>query len=285
MRRPAGPAPGPAGYATPTSAPAPNANGYPGSGRNPDAGYGHPGYRAPASRPQRPSAPPRPPESRPAEPPRPSGPYGPPGPVGGRATERDAGPGPQSRESQQPRGSEPSRPEPPRRPEPSAESGARTETTAESSAPAVIHADPGAPGGSAELPAAEPNAYGPDDPSYGPPSQAWYAGREREREQEQAVQQAPADVQDARGPFEPLRHPDGSGQELISHRSAGWEFPSAEALATMGLNPREQIREFYRTAEAIGPEHMDQHIEELLERQRQLISEYFKEADGQEGPQ
>ena len=106
-----------------------------------------------------------------------------------------------------------------------------------------------------------------------------------ERAQKQTGQQAPADVQDARGPFEPLRHPDGSGQELISHRSAGWEFPSADALATMGLNAREQIREFYRTAEAIGPEHMDQHIEELLERQRQLISEYFKEAGVREDPQ
>jgi hypothetical protein len=117
-----------------------------------------------------------------------------------------------------------------------------------------------------------------DDYAYGPPSSAWYAG------QALAGQQAPAEFEDARGPFEPLRHP-GSGQEVISHRSAGFEFPSAEALATMGLDAREQIREFYRTAEAIGPEDLDQHIEELLERQRQLISEYFKEADAQENPE
>jgi hypothetical protein len=172
---------------------------------------------------------------------------------------------PRSPGNQQPRESEPPRPELPPRPE----------APAESSAPAFTHRDPGTPVGSGAAPAPDQDAYGPDDPAYGPPSPAWYAGEQQE--QEQAGQDAPAELMEARGPFEPLQHPDGSDQRLISYLSAGYEPSSAK--------PIDQIKDFYLTAEAVDPEHLDGHIEQLLERQRQLIGEYFKQAGVPENPQ
>jgi hypothetical protein len=223
----------------------------------------------PASRPQRAPAPPRRPE-----PSRPSGPHVAPGMPRRRVAERDAGPSPRSPGDQQPRGHEQARPELPQRAGQPAAS-----VPPESGSPALTHADPGTPGGSPEVPVAEPDAYGPDDPAYGPPSAAWYAGEEQRQrqEQEQASQPAPAELQEARGPFEPLQHPDGSDQRLISYLSAGYEPSSAK--------PIDQIKDFYLHAEAVDPEHLDGHIEQLLERQRQLISEYFKEAGVLEDPQ
>jgi hypothetical protein len=148
---------------------------------------------------------------------------------------------PRSPGNQQPRESEPPRPELPPRPE----------APAESSAPAFTHRDPGTPVGSGAAP--------------------------EQQEQEQAGQDAPAELMEARGPFEPLQHPDGSDQRLISYLSAGYEPSSAK--------PIDQIKDFYLTAEAVDPEHLDGHIEQLLERQRQLIGEYFKQAGVPENPQ
>jgi hypothetical protein len=39
----------------------------------------------------------------------------------------------------------------------------------------------------------------------------------------------------------------------------------------------EQIKDLYMTVEAIGDDNVDKHFDELLQRQRELISEYFKE--------
>jgi hypothetical protein len=36
----------------------------------------------------------------------------------------------------------------------------------------------------------------------------------------------------------------------------------------------------YLTAEAVGPARLERHFDELLEKQRNLISEYFKESAG-----
>jgi len=106
--------------------------------------------------------------------------------------------------------------------------------------------------------------YGPDDPAYGPPSPDWYTRDER------AGQQALEEVADARGPFEPLEHPGGSGRELVSYQPVGYETPGGP-----GPKSLDQIRDFYQAAEEIGPGDLDQDFGELLERQRQLISDYF----------
>jgi len=111
-----------------------------------------------------------------------------------------------------------------------------------------------------EDPSPEPaTAYSPDDPAYGPPSPEWYAG-ETQSGQPTAEQVA------ARGVFEP---PPNQGD------------PAHEPPAGQ---PLEQIKAFYLTAEAISPENLDRRFDELLERQRKLISEYFSEAALQESP-
>ena len=139
-----------------------------------------------------------------------------------------------------------------------------------SGGPAYIYSEPGAPDALARDPDVP---YGPDDPAYGPPSPEWYARDEQAREAE-----------DARGPFEPIRHPD-AGQAL-THESVGYPPAGAGDDDPIGGGTKalDQIKDFYLTAEAIGPENLDRHIGELLERQRQLITEYFKEAGLRENP-
>ena len=39
----------------------------------------------------------------------------------------------------------------------------------------------------------------------------------------------------------------------------------------------EKIKDLYLTVEAIGDDNVDKHFDELLQRQRELISDYFKE--------
>ena len=45
-----------------------------------------------------------------------------------------------------------------------------------------------------------------------------------------------------------------------------------------------RIKDLYAAADAVGDEGLDKHFERLLERQRQLISDYLKEL-GAEAPQ
>jgi hypothetical protein len=113
-----------------------------------------------------------------------------------------------------------------------------------------------------ESPQPEPDtAYGPDDPAYGPPRPGWYSS------EDQAEQQPAEEPQHTRGVFEPPQNQGGSGQD-----------PAGDTP------PLEQIRDFYLTAEAISAENLDKDFDQLLERQRQLISAYFNEAALQEDP-
>jgi hypothetical protein len=57
--------------------------------------------------------------------------------------------------------------------------------------------------------------------------------------------------------------------EVLAETSAG---TSAEPPGTAKL---EQIKDLYITAEAIGEDALDQHFQQVSERQRQLIREYF----------
>lgn len=109
-------------------------------------------------------------------------------------------------------------------------------------------------------PAKPASAYGPGDPAYGPPSADWYT-------EDQAEQQAAEELQPVRGVFEP--HP--------NQGDIGQEDPADDRP------PLEKIRNFYLTAEA-NAENLDRQFDELLERQRQLISAYFTEATLQEDP-
>ena len=128
--------------------------------------------------------------------------------------------------------------------------------------PAFIYRDPSSP--ALDDPAAEPaTAYGPDDPAYGPPRPGWDT-------EDQAEQRAAEALQSLRGAFEP---PVNQG-ESAPNADEGDPATSTTAL--------DQIRDFYLTAEAIDPENLDRHFDELLERQRQLISDYFSEAALQE---
>ena len=131
--------------------------------------------------------------------------------------------------------------------------------------------------------------YGPNDPAYGPPSP-----RPDARDAE------PADVGPAaglgdddeaapapRGPFEPLRP---AGRRITAGDLAadppepaapaepeGLDFgpPSDPEAGTVG-----RLRDLYLTAEALSRDRLDRHFDELLDRQRKLISDYLKESPG-----
>jgi hypothetical protein len=97
--------------------------------------------------------------------------------------------------------------------------------------------------------------------------------------------------EETRGPFEPLlssseppgqQPPPGQAQRPPdAPRDA-----SAEAPERTRAHKLEQLKDLYLTAEAIGEQNVDKHFDQLLARQRELISEYFKQpAEAGPGPQ
>jgi hypothetical protein len=62
---------------------------------------------------------------------------------------------------------------------------------------------------------------------------------------------------------------------------------SPDDTAQAQARPLEQLRDLYLTAEAIGEQNVDKHFDQILARQRELISEYFRQsaAAGPGGPQ
>jgi hypothetical protein len=112
-------------------------------------------------------------------------------------------------------------------------------------------------------PAPTPRTRAEDDAAY------WY---------DLAAEDPVPQHEEGRGPFEPLVSSneapgaENSGPSLA--RDDGTEPPERERARTL-----EQLRNLYLTAEAIGEQNVDRHFNELLARQRQLISEYF----GQDG--
>jgi hypothetical protein len=154
-----------------------------------------------------------------------------------------------------------------------------------------VYRDTGEPDEPEDAGAAEPaGVYGPDDPAYGPPDPSWY---HRQREEDEAARRQAEESQHMRGPFEPLSHVDGSGQAApgyyaeAGHQGLDDEPPASTAdedqaiwasAAAPGEAALAQIKDLYMTAEAIGDENLGKHYQRLLERQRQLIGEYFKES-------
>jgi hypothetical protein len=172
--------------------------------------------------------------------------------------------------------------------------------------PAPVARDVGTQGETGEAPSSDQAvAYGPDDPAYGPPGLDWY-----ERAEESRRQEAEEEIRQARGAFEPLPPDheittpappglDSPGQGAVDDQPAGFPAPipggvadpgvqpSGDtgddprdddldvALVGQGAGPLERIKDLYVTAEAIGKRRLDKHFDQLLERQRQLISDYF----------
>jgi hypothetical protein len=153
--------------------------------------------------------------------------------------------------------------------------------------------------------------YGPDDPAYGPPDPSRY---QRQPDAAPGPGRPAALEESARGPFEPLRREDGVQTPVLGAPSfdprgfappsfdpPGFDAPSSgspgtvyrdevataatAATTTIAVNGENgegalgRIKDLYQTADAIGDDNLDNRFERLLERQRQLISDYFKESD------
>jgi len=163
-------------------------------------------------------------------------------------------------------------------------------------------------------PAAAPDidpalAYGPDDPAYGPPGPDWYK-RDEERAPRAEDGEPRADTGEsrvARGPFEPLRSGDKEKAGLADYPPADLDAardePDADSLDTdisdyepidyemselLGLDASDdldadalgQLKDMYQAAATVSQASLDRHFDQLLERQRQLISDYFSESTG-----
>ena len=64
------------------------------------------------------------------------------------------------------------------------------------------------------------------------------------------------------------------------NRARRWPRPGASA------EKLEKIKDLYLTVEAIGDDNVGKHFDELMTRQRELISDYFRETGiGKGGPQ
>jgi hypothetical protein len=86
--------------------------------------------------------------------------------------------------------------------------------------------------------------------------------------QEAASQQA-GEPGHSRGVFEPPPDQDPKLARLL--------HIDYDLMLGDGQDSLERLGDLYETAEAIGPEALDKHFDELLERQRKLISVYFTE--------
>jgi hypothetical protein len=93
-----------------------------------------------------------------------------------------------------------------------------------------------------------------------------------------------------RGPFEPLvehdRQTPGAASALADQPTADaegrpYEFPGLDDDAPAGSADAalDRLKELHRTAAAVAPQSLDAHFDQLLERQRRLISEYITEAE------
>jgi hypothetical protein len=192
--------------------------------------------------------------------------------------------------------------------------GSTADVRAITAAPVAAPAGPAGPDPATARTAQDPDlAYGPDDPGYGPPGPDWYLRDPAEPAAAEAVvapvvaAPAPVVAVPVRSPFEPLPRnrtapapgeawPDEAGEtgpgqaaaehvehvdyEPASYPSAGYEgadgdFGLDESADDDALG---QLRNLYAGADTIGAESADGTLGQLLEKQRKLISEYFKES-------
>jgi hypothetical protein len=139
---------------------------------------------------------------------------------------------------------------------------------------------------------AEPSQiYGPDDPAYGPPAPGWYQRGEEQAPRTENVSVAAESAEQpsaVRGPFEPLRLVGQQAADEPGEQTAGDQPEEPDVPDFLDFGPPTDpeagtlgdLRDMYLTAEAITPARLERHFDELLEKQRKLISEYFKESAG-----
>ena len=196
-----------------------------------------------------------------------------------RQPPRPEAPRPEAPRPEAPR-AEPPRPEPPR-PEPPRPESPRQDATAGSGPSAFAYRDAGGGAAPGEPDAAAPGVpYGPDDPAYGPPSADWYAREhEHEHEEEEEVTQEPAaeDLRYARGPFEPLPYSNVAEQAALYQALTDEPRDDDSHFGSSSERALKRVKDLYTAAGAVGDENLDKHFERLLERQRQLISDYFED--------
>ena len=88
-----------------------------------------------------------------------------------------------------------------------------------------------------------------------------------------------------RGPFEPPPgKPTVSDFVPSSPNSEDAPEPPAAERGPASEEKLEKIKDLYLTVEAIGDDNVGKHFDELMNRQRELISEYFKETGIGKGP-
>ncbi|MGB6454717.1 MAG: hypothetical protein WBH47_09535 [Streptosporangiaceae bacterium] len=86
----------------------------------------------------------------------------------------------------------------------------------------------------------------------------------------------PETPQAPRGPFEPARpSQDGS---LAESQPAADEPDPAEGLPAAAAAKLDQIKDLLLTAEALGEQNLDRHFDQVSQRQRELIREFFEQA-------
>ena len=73
-----------------------------------------------------------------------------------------------------------------------------------------------------------------------------------------------------------LAVPDLAGSELGAPDLADSD-PDQESVSEGAREKLQKIKELYLTVEAIGDDNVGKHFDELMQRQRELISDYFKE--------
>lgn len=129
--------------------------------------------------------------------------------------------------------------------------------------------------------AAPADAYGPDDPAYGPPDASWYERRkrerelEREREEEEFLAEAAEETPPARGAFEPRSQQPGSGAAEPTSLDL---LLDADDPTEHEQEPLDRVKDMYLAAEAVSDDDLDRRFEELLERQRKLVGAYFAQS-------
>jgi hypothetical protein len=77
--------------------------------------------------------------------------------------------------------------------------------------------------------------------------------------------------------WEPAQKP-GQQQDRDGHPDDAYQPAHAESAAAHTQEKIEQIKDLYLTAEAIGEDALGRHFDELRQRQRSLISEFFENA-------
>jgi hypothetical protein len=116
------------------------------------------------------------------------------------------------------------------------------------------------------------------------------APEQAEPEQSATPRPVTTDQPPVRGPFEPLvehdRQTSAAASLSADHPATDpegrpYDFPGLDDDEPAGSADAalDRLKELHRTAAAVAPQSLDAHFDQLLERQRRLISEYISEAE------